>query len=111
MHIGPSERIGEMWTPMCEGAHMRELGVRELKRSLSRVLHAFSRGEQVRVTLRGRPIADIVPARGAPTEDRLRELVAQSRVQLPARAHPPRAPRPARRSASELVLAEREVER
>jgi prevent-host-death family protein len=92
---------------------MRELGVRELKRSLSRVLHAVSGGEQVRVTLRGRPIADIVPAREAAAEDRLRELVAQGRVQLPARAHPRRAPQLAqsRPSASELVLAEREAER
>lgn len=92
---------------------MRELGVRELKRSLSRILHAVSRGEQVRVTLRGRPIADIVPAREAAAEDRLRELVSQGRVQLPARAHPRRAPRPAptRRSASELVLAERDAKR
>lgn len=92
---------------------MRELGIRELKRSLSRILHAVGRGEQVRVTLRGRPIADIVPAREADVEDRLRKLVAQGRIRLPARAHPRRAPRlvPARRSASELVLAEREAER
>ncbi len=92
---------------------MRQMGVRELKQSLSRILHAVGRGEQVRVTLRGRPIADIVPAREAEAEDRLRELVAQGRVQLPARAHPRRAPRPApaRRSASGLVLAEREVGR
>jgi len=92
---------------------MRELGIRELKQSLSRVLHAVSRGEQVRVTLRGRPIADIVPAREAAGEDRLRALVAQGRVQLPGRAHPRRAPRliPVRRRASELVLAEREAER
>ncbi|HEX9124395.1 MAG TPA: type II toxin-antitoxin system prevent-host-death family antitoxin [Actinomycetota bacterium] len=92
---------------------MRELGIRELKQSLSRILRAVGRGEQVRVTLRGRPIADIVPAREADAEDRLRELVAQGRVTLPARAHPRRAPRPApaRRSASKLVLAEREAER
>jgi prevent-host-death family protein len=92
---------------------MRELGIRELKQSLSRVLHAVSRGERVRVTRRGRPIADIVPAREADSENRLRELVAQGRVQLPARAHPLRAPRlaQARRSASDLVLAEREAER
>jgi antitoxin (DNA-binding transcriptional repressor) of toxin-antitoxin stability system len=64
------------------------------------------------VTLRGRPIADIVPAREAAEEDHLRELVAQGRVQLPARAHPRRAPRPvSASSASELVLAEREAER
>lgn len=92
---------------------MRELGIRELKQSLSRVLQGVSRGEQVRVTLRGRPIADIVPAREAAGDDRLRELVAQGRVQLPSRAHPRRRPRliPVRRRASELVLAEREAER
>jgi prevent-host-death family protein len=91
---------------------MKELGVRELKQSLSRILHAVGRGEQVRVTLRGRPIADIVPARETDTEDRLRELVSQGRIQLPARAHPRRPPRmtPARRSASGHVLAERESE-
>jgi prevent-host-death family protein len=92
---------------------MRELGVRELKQSLSRILRAVSSGEQVRVTLRGKPIADIVPARESDVEDRLRRLVAGGRVRLPSRAHPRRAPRltPARRSASRLVLAEREAER
>ncbi|MCA1707875.1 MAG: type II toxin-antitoxin system prevent-host-death family antitoxin [Actinobacteria bacterium] len=92
---------------------MRELGVRELKQSLSQILHAVGRGEQIRVTLRGKPIADIVPAREAERDDRLRELVAQGRVQLPGRAHPARAPRPApaRRSASNLVLAERKAKR
>lgn len=91
---------------------MKELGVRELKQSLSRVLRAVGRGEHVRVTLRGRPIADIVPAREADAGDRLRKLVAQGRVRLPARAHP-RPPRMARGagSASALVLAEREAER
>ena len=92
---------------------MRQVGVRELKQSLSRVLRAVGRGEQVRVTLRGRPIADIVPAREADADDRLRELVARGRVQLPARARPRRPPRliPARRSASRLVLTEREAGR
>jgi prevent-host-death family protein len=91
---------------------MKELGVRELKQSLSRVLRAVGRGEHVRVTLRGRPIADIVPAREADTGDRLRKLVAQGRFQLPARAHPRRPPRMTQgaRSASALVLAEREAE-
>ena len=41
---------------------MREIGVRELKQSLSETLRAVGRGEPVRVTLRGRPLADIVPA-------------------------------------------------
>ena len=47
---------------------MREIGVRELKRSLSETLRAVEDGEQVRVTVRGRPVADIVPA-GAAAED------------------------------------------
>jgi len=92
---------------------MREIGVRELKQSLSETLRAVGRGEQVRVTLRGRPVADIVPAGAAVVDDRLRELVADGRVVPPARALPGRAPRlaRARASASSLVLCERDAER
>jgi prevent-host-death family protein len=92
---------------------MREIGVRELKGTLSETLRAVERGEQVRVTLRGRPVADIVPA-GAPTGgDRIRRLVAEGRLVPPARSRPPRAPRPVKagRSASALVLIERDEER
>ncbi len=92
---------------------MREIGVKELKRSLSETLRAVGQGEQVRVTLRGRPVADIVPAGVAKGDDRLRELVAQGRVVPPARARPTRAPQPARPrgSASAVVLSERDAER
>lgn len=92
---------------------MREIGVRELKQSLSKTLRAVGRGEHVRVTLRERPIADIVPAGAAAADDRLRELVAQGRVIPPARARPRQAPKlaKARRSASSLVLSERDAER
>ena len=92
---------------------MREIGVRELKQSLSATLRAVSRGEQVRVTLRGRPLADIVPAGAAAVDDRLRALVANGRVVPAARARPRRAPKlgKARRSASSLVLSERDAER
>jgi prevent-host-death family protein len=92
---------------------MREIGVRELKLSLSATLRAVGRGQQVRVTLRGRPIADIVPAGASAGDDRLRGLVAQGRLVAPTRARPKRAPRlvKAGRSASSLVLAEREAER
>jgi prevent-host-death family protein len=92
---------------------MREIGVRQLKQSLSETLRAVGRGEQVRVTVRGRPVADIVPAGASAAGDRLRELVAEGRIVLPARARPRRAPRPAkaRRSASSLVLSERDAER
>lgn len=91
---------------------MREIGVRELKQSLSETLRAVGRGEQVRVTLRGRPLADIVPARAA-VDERLRELIADGRVVPPARARPARAPKLAKasRSASALVVSERDAER
>ena len=91
---------------------MREIGVRELKGSLSETLRAVARGEQVRVTLRGRPVADIVPAGAAAGDDRLRELVAAGRVVPPSRGRPARAPKPAmaRASASAMVLSERDTE-
>jgi prevent-host-death family protein len=92
---------------------MREIGVRDLKRSLSETLRAVERGEQVRVTVRGRPVADIVPAGAAASDDRVRALVAEGRMTPPAAARPPRAPRLAkvRGSASGLVIAERDAER
>jgi len=92
---------------------MREMGVRELKTTLSQTLRAVARGQQVRVTLRGRPLADIVPAGASTKDDLLRGLVAQGRLVAPARARPRRAPRlvMSSRSASALVLAEREAER
>lgn len=91
---------------------MRQMGVRELKASLSETLRAVARGEQVRVTHRGRPLADIVPAGAARGDDRLRELVAQGRVVPPARPRPRRAPSLiSAASASSLVLSERDTER
>jgi prevent-host-death family protein len=88
---------------------MREIGVRELKQSLSETLRAVSRGQQVRVTVRGQPVADIVPAGASAGDSRLRELVAEGRLIAPARTRPSKAPRlvQAPRSASALVLAER----
>jgi prevent-host-death family protein len=92
---------------------MREIGVRELKATLSQTLRAVARGQEVRVTLRGRPLADIVPASTSTKDDRLRGLVAQGRLVAPASPRPKRAPRlvNSNRSASALVLAEREAER
>jgi len=71
---------------------MREIDVRDLKRSLSETLRAVERGEQVRVTVRGRPVADIVPAGAAASEDRVRALVAEGRLTPPAAARPTRRP-------------------
>ena len=92
---------------------MRDVGVRELKGSLSETLRAVGRGEEVRVTSRGRPIAYLVPVGTSPADARLRGLVASGRVVPPARSHPTVPPRPVRslRSASALVLSEREADR
>lgn len=92
---------------------MREIGVRELKTNLSSVLHRVDAGEQIRVTRRGRPVADIVPAGARRGDERLRELVADGRITPAARPHPDRSSRPLNtgRSASAIVLAERDAER
>lgn len=92
---------------------MREIGVRELKTSLSSVLHEVDEGEQIRVTVRGRPVADIVPAGAGRGNERLRKLVAAGRITPAARALPQRSPRPLStgRSASAIVLADRDDER
>jgi prevent-host-death family protein len=92
---------------------MREIGVRELKLSLSETLRAVGRGEQVRVTLRGQPVADIVPAGASAEDDQLRRLVADGRLVAPTRARAMRAPRllKGKVSATALVLSEREDER
>lgn len=92
---------------------MREMGVRELKQTLSATLRAVGRGEAVRVTSRGRALADIVPAGAPAADDRLRQLVLDGRVVPPAHGRPARAPRlaPSSRRASELVLTERDDER
>lgn len=92
---------------------MREVGVRELKASLSEMLRLAGRGERVRVTVHGRPVADIVAPGAVPGDDRLRALVAEGRLVPPARPRPKRDPPLIRtsRSASGLVLDERDAER
>jgi prevent-host-death family protein len=92
---------------------MREIGIRDLKASLSEVMRSVQRGDQVRVTMRGRPVADIVPAGKSRARDEISALVAAGRVTPASRPHPNRPPRVAKsgRSASDLVLAERDDER
>lgn len=84
-----------------------------MKAQLSSVLHDVEDGERVRVTSRGRPIADIVPVlpeRG----EAMKQLIAEGRVtpaSHPKPQGPPPPPRKTGRSASAVVLAEREKER
>jgi prevent-host-death family protein len=91
---------------------MREIGVRELRAQLSSVLRDVEEGETVRVTSRGRPVADIVPARPKRSEA-MKKLIAEGKV-TPALGSIPKNPPPPRktgRSASAIILAEREEER
>lgn len=89
---------------------MHEIGVRELKASLSSMLRRVEGGEQVKVTVRGRHVADIVPAGSRRSGEWLRGLVAEGKVTPAARPRPERAPHPLAtgRSASAAVLAERD---
>ncbi len=91
---------------------MVEVGARQLKNELSAYLRRVSNGEHVRVTLRGKPIADLVPAGRSAGEERRRRLVAggtltPGRTPTPDRPPPLAQPLPGP-TPSEIVLAERE---
>jgi prevent-host-death family protein len=92
---------------------MREIGIRELKGSLSETLQAVGRGESIRVTNRGRAVADILPAGSADRRADLADLIAAGELTPPSRPRSTRPPRPAkgRKSATQVVLEERDAER
>jgi prevent-host-death family protein len=73
------------------------VGVRDLKNSLSRYLKRVKEGESIVVTERGRPVARILPA-GIP--DHIAKLMAEGRVSWSGRPfRPPERlirPRPGR---------------
>ena len=58
---------------------MLRIGVRELRQHASRYLALVASGERVEVTDRGRPVAMLVPVRGAAWDD----LLASNRVLQP----------------------------
>lgn len=87
--------------------------MRGLKAAISGYLRRVAQGEHIRVTVRGRPIAELRSAGRRTDEDRWRELVAQGRITPAQGPWPRRAPRPQRvaGSASAHILAEREADR
>ncbi|MBA2419683.1 MAG: type II toxin-antitoxin system prevent-host-death family antitoxin [Thermoleophilaceae bacterium] len=92
---------------------MLEVGVRQLKNELSGYLRRVRSGERVRVTLRGAPVADLVPPEEPYPGEQLDRLIAAGRV-TPASApkrEPPPLTGPRDDSASALILAEREEDR
>lgn len=84
-----------------------------MKASLSSVLRRVSEGERVRVTRRGRHVADLLPPETDPGETQMRKLIAEGRVTPGLRPLPRNPPPPINTgtSASALILAEREEDR
>lgn len=105
--------LTDVTTNCCYCDYMREIGVRELKSRLSEILRAVEDGEEVRVTVHGRPVAEIRPTVESRAEKRMRELIAEGRVTPPSKPLPKVAPPRVRGkgSASAIILAEREEER
>jgi prevent-host-death family protein len=91
---------------------MREIEVRDLKAALDQVLGEVESGERVTVTSRGHVVAELVPPGTPRYSPRQRKLIAEGRVTPASQPLPlPQAtPRKTSRSASEIVLAEREEE-
>lgn len=90
---------------------MTEVGVRALKQNASAVVAAAAAGEEITITDRGRPVAQLVPLGGS----RLAQLIASGRAR-PARCAwsdlPPAARRPPKRPPlSEVLAQQRDDER
>lgn len=84
---------------------MSDVGVRELRDSLSRHLARVREGHSITVTDHGRPVARIVPV-GVPTK--LEQLVASGRVTPASRRKGARlAPIKAQGTISDLVERQR----
>ncbi|HEY5709494.1 MAG TPA: type II toxin-antitoxin system prevent-host-death family antitoxin [Solirubrobacterales bacterium] len=92
---------------------MREIGVRDLKANLSSVLRRVGNGERVRITRRGRHVADLLPPETDPAEAQMQKLIAEGKVTPPSKPLDRNPPPPIKsgRSASAIILAEREEDR
>jgi len=95
--------------------YMEEIGVRDLKARLSEVLRAVEGGKRVRVTSRGRPVAEIVPPGLVDLETRLDILEAAGLLtrakKPPPKTAPPLSEPRGGQTASEWIIAQRERRR
>lgn len=66
---------------------MVQIGVRELKRDLSGYLKRAADGEEIRVTVRGQPLVDLVPAGATKPMSKLDRMIAEGRATAPRRDH------------------------
>ena len=85
-----------------------QVGVRELKASLSAYLRRVSAGDSVVVTDHGRPVARLVPP---DLPDRLAQLIREGRLNWTGRRLTPRRRRPVlragRTTVADLILRDR----
>ena len=85
--------------------------MRALKQNASAVVAAAAAGEEVTITDRGRPVAQLVPLRAG----RLEQLVASGQARPPKRSlrdlPPPTARRPGAPPLSQVIAEQREAER
>lgn len=78
---------------------MKKVGSRELKNRLGHYLRCVRKGETILVTARGRPVARLMAADGAPATDvdaRLRELAEKGLIRLGSGKLSPVKPLPMR---------------
>ena len=87
-------------------ATSNEAGITELRNNLGRYLDRVRDGEEVIVTVRGRPVARLSPLRAA--EDRLAELIEAGLARPPiSQRRPPPEPVAARGTVSDLIIDHR----
>jgi prevent-host-death family protein len=94
---------------------MVEVGVKELKNELSAYLRRVQRGERVRVTLRGKAVAELAPPREETQDERRQRLIDEGTL-TPATKPMPRKPPPLAEpvpgpSGSDMIIADREADR
>jgi prevent-host-death family protein len=68
---------------MCYIRMMRSVPQRELRNQISRVLKEVEAGERLRITVDGRPVADLVPVGGARRTFVSREQVQELLLRAP----------------------------
>lgn len=90
---------------------MATVGVRALKQNASAVVAAAASGEEVTITDRGRPVAQLVPLRAT----RLDELLVSGRARAPRRSladlPAPCRRRPGTQPLSSTLADQRDAER
>lgn len=59
---------------------MQSVGAFEAKTHLSKLLDQVEAGEKIMITRHGEPVAMLVPAKPAPEQEQIRQLIAEMRT-------------------------------